>query len=351
MRPQPRSRKGHKLATRLYWTQANRAQGVDTLFEPGARARFYLSGTATPVSVYEDSALATELSQPIVADENGLFQPVFASGTSLLRVLMTDADDATLPGYPIDNIVPTAVDVTNANSIPFAPTEALPFTTVQAAIEGAAALSSDQTDLQDRAMTPWATGGSVDAYTITPDPAITGFGTFLPLRVRFTRANTTTTVTLNPNALGARNIYKMQRDGTPAALAIGDIQPGDILDLAYDGTQFVIMGQLTTQGTGYRRSRDGLQICWTTADMVFSSVSAVRYVWSFPVAFAETPVVSLMLPFGLVNYTNIPRDLIPQQDTGTTSVAVYCLIPTGAASLPGTAEVADVRFTAIGRWF
>lgn len=43
----------------------------------GALAYFYLAGTSTPLTVYEDDDLSTPLSQPVVASARGRFQPIY----------------------------------------------------------------------------------------------------------------------------------------------------------------------------------------------------------------------------------------------------------------------------------
>ena len=54
-------------------------------------------------------------------------------------------------------------------------------------------------------------------------------------------ANTTTSVTLNINSIGAKAITK---NGT-TALAIGDIVSGSIVEVTYDGTEFQISSQIS----------------------------------------------------------------------------------------------------------
>lgn len=70
---------------------------------PGAKAYFYQPGTTTPITVYQDSSLTTPHATPVVADANGTFDPVYYNGS--YKVTVTDADDAVLPGYPLDNLI------------------------------------------------------------------------------------------------------------------------------------------------------------------------------------------------------------------------------------------------------
>lgn len=78
-----------------------------------------------------------------------------------------------------------------------------------------------------------ADSGSANAYVVTLSPA--SFSLTAGMRVTFLAANAnTTTSTLNVNSLGAVNIYKE----TGVALAAGDIQAGQIVEVVYDGTYF-----------------------------------------------------------------------------------------------------------------
>lgn len=355
MRPNPLFRKVNGMATRML-VVGDRLQDADG-FAPGALLRFYENETTTPLTVYSDEDLTVEFSQPIECDAYGAAPPIYYDGTEPYRVLATGVEDdgtetGPLPGFPRDNMAGLPGGVTAADSIPFEPTEDLPFTTVQAAIVGAGALSSDQTDLFNRALTPWTTGGTGDAYTVTPTPAVTGYGTFLPLRVRFDRVNTGA-ATLNVNALGARNIYQVTRTGTVSALGAGAIQPGSVYDLTYDGTQFVIMEKLPGVQTGSYRFPFGLQICMGRATFTFASSTALSATLTFPDQFAATPIVTLSPPnTTLGTYTGVLQsDLgITDQGSGTASVVARILMDHGHTIASG-ASITNVGWTAMGTWF
>lgn len=111
-------------------------RAVDSLGEPvaGAKARFFLSGTTTPVTVFADEGLTIAHPTPLVADQGGIFASVFHSGDAL-KATLTDANDVPLPGSPIDPIVKVAAIGGAAGSISFNPTASIPVTDVQAAIE------------------------------------------------------------------------------------------------------------------------------------------------------------------------------------------------------------------------
>lgn len=111
----------------------NRAFNTNSAASPGAKAFFYVSGTTTLKPVYADEAATIQHPSPLVADAEGVFPPIYANGTA--KVLVTDADDVPLTGFPIDPAVMVSPGGTAAASITFNATEEIPETDVQAAIE------------------------------------------------------------------------------------------------------------------------------------------------------------------------------------------------------------------------
>jgi hypothetical protein len=102
---------------------------------PGALARFFVSGTTAPVTVFQDLAEQVPHPTPIVADANGVFPPIFRGGVAL-RVTVTTPAGAMLPGFPLDPVLSVSSGGAGAAQVSFAATPAVPFTNVQAAIEG-----------------------------------------------------------------------------------------------------------------------------------------------------------------------------------------------------------------------
>lgn len=91
-----------------------------------------------------------------------------------------------------------------------------------------------------------------DTYTASVSPIIASYPSFLKLFVKFTNANTTT-ATLNINGIGAKTIKK----NVTSDLVTGDISAGQILALSYDGTNFQIVGSVSTGGGGGGSSTAG----------------------------------------------------------------------------------------------
>lgn len=88
-----------------YWPQS-RSQIHDQNGKPliGARAFFYAGGTTTPITPYRDYGLTTQHTNPVVADGNGSFPPVYLDeDDAFYRLRVTTAggvliyDDDQLP--------------------------------------------------------------------------------------------------------------------------------------------------------------------------------------------------------------------------------------------------------------
>lgn len=105
---------------------------------PGAsyRVRFYESGTTTAKTVYTTAALSVAHPSPLLCDATGTFPAVFSPGGAI-KAVITNADES--GAITLDPVFRVPTSVSGASDITFSPTVPLPFTNVQAAIEGAAA--------------------------------------------------------------------------------------------------------------------------------------------------------------------------------------------------------------------
>lgn len=89
----------------------------------------------------------------------------------------------------------------------------------------------------------WATaGGTADAITLAPSPAITSYTAGQRFGFVASGANTGA-VTVNISSLGAKNVTK--RGAT--ALAAGDIASAQVVYITYDGTQFQIADDVNSR--------------------------------------------------------------------------------------------------------
>gem|GEM_PF-4503222 len=92
----------------------------------------------------------------------------------------------------------------------------------------------------------WAgvSGGSANAQTLTPTPALSGLAAGVALSFQAGFSNTAA-LTINVSGLGAKNVYKDGPAG-PVALTGGEIIANQICTIRYDGTQW----QLTSTELG-----------------------------------------------------------------------------------------------------
>lgn len=78
-----------------------------------------------------------------------------------------------------------------------------------------------------------------NTYTVAAAPAITGYNAGQAFLIKFTNANTTA-ATINFSSVGAAAIVK----NGASALVSGDIAAGSVWNIVYDGTNFVLSGQV-----------------------------------------------------------------------------------------------------------
>jgi len=92
----------------FFMPKAFRHQADGTAY-PGAKINFYLTGTTTRTNTYQDSALTTPHTNPVVADSAGIFAPIYLDPAITYRGVVTDSGDNTLDDVdPIAGPVPAA---------------------------------------------------------------------------------------------------------------------------------------------------------------------------------------------------------------------------------------------------
>jgi hypothetical protein len=62
----------------------------------GATLSFFQTGTSSPQNTYTDSTLATPNANPVVADSNGLFPPIYLAGNFDYKAILKDASGVTI---------------------------------------------------------------------------------------------------------------------------------------------------------------------------------------------------------------------------------------------------------------
>lgn len=201
----------------------------------GAKARFYQTGTVTPITVYADAAGTVPLAQPVVADAAGVFAQVFSTATTAVKAVVTAADDTAL--FTLDPCALTPTESGLASQVSVVPFTGVAATNVQAALQEIQANIGDQTT---NAQTLVQTGGSANAYTLTPAVAITDYAQGQRFLARVNHTNTGA-ATLNVSGLGAKALQRYSDAGALEPLVVGALRVGDIAEVAYDGTRFVLL--------------------------------------------------------------------------------------------------------------
>lgn len=122
---------------------------VDSNGDPvsGAQARFFESGTTTPITVYTTEVGDIAHPTPLVADGDGVFPAAFHTGSTNVRVVVVDADGADLPGYPKDIVTKTGTNTSGAGQTSFQPSALLPASNLQDALDFLAARVGTVTEL------------------------------------------------------------------------------------------------------------------------------------------------------------------------------------------------------------
>lgn len=106
-------------------------------------------------------------------------------------------------------------------------------------------LTPNASDLQRGTFTYAVAGGTANAITLSLTPTLTGYSNGLGVRFRAS-ANNTGSVTVAINGNSANTIQKMTVNGL-ADLEGGEIMNGGIYDLAYNGTNFVLLNVMQSK--------------------------------------------------------------------------------------------------------
>lgn len=162
----------------------------------GGKVYIYNAGTTTPATSYTARNGLTPNSNPIVLDAAGRTPAeIWLTGGNLYKYIVKTSADALIGTY--DNL-PAVNDPTTINSL--------------------------------------ITVTGTNTLTGAATPALTGYTT--GQQFTFVVANTNTgAVTLNIDGNGAKNVLK---NGSQP-LGSGDLQPGKVAALVYDGTQFQLI--------------------------------------------------------------------------------------------------------------
>ena len=112
-----------------------RALDANGYVMPGAKATVYAAGTSTLITVYSNPTGTVAAANPIEADGNGFWPQRYVDVAA--KAIITDAANVT-----VQTLDPAPVSIgigsAAAGEVSFTPTVAVPFTNVQAAVEGVA---------------------------------------------------------------------------------------------------------------------------------------------------------------------------------------------------------------------
>lgn len=98
------------MAAQLFLLPFRPALNANAIPVAGAKLYFYATGTTTHQAVYADSGLTTPLANPVEADASGAWPAIYMDGAKVYRIVMKDADGATLPNGDTDPYIPGVVD-------------------------------------------------------------------------------------------------------------------------------------------------------------------------------------------------------------------------------------------------
>lgn len=82
--------------TLLFTAPTFRPLSITGAILPNAYVQFYVSGSTTPTNVYADAALGTPLNNPVVADADGEFVPIYLDRRVRYRAQIYDENDVLL---------------------------------------------------------------------------------------------------------------------------------------------------------------------------------------------------------------------------------------------------------------
>lgn len=213
------------------WQQAFDSSG-NTL--AGAKLYFYQAGTTTPATVYADVGLGVPLSNPVIANGGGRFEPIYLDNGLYKAVLKTNEDVLI---WTADNIQTTS-EQTDVSVV----TAAIKQTCVSAGYTDEEA--QNPTNFV-KSVYKYANSGNwfkENEYSAENAYVLAGLDDYTRLSDYFegqqvwfiTSTPNTDASTVNIENMGTKNI--VHADGTP--VDAGDIS--GVVHLVYNGTSFVI---------------------------------------------------------------------------------------------------------------
>ena len=174
----------------------------------GYKYYFYLTGTTTPVTTYQNAGLTVANTNPVLSDANGRFPEIWYSDLSQLKLIVKDS---------LDNTLETVDPV------------------------GATASAISLNDFDVRPTSHWGlTAGTSTAYTLIANPTISTYANTQTFVVQV-HVDCGASPTLAIDGLSAFNWKKYTQQGTKTALKANDLRASQRYFCINDGVDIVCL--------------------------------------------------------------------------------------------------------------
>ena len=174
----------------------------------GYKYYFYLTGTTTPVTTYQNAGLTVANTNPVLSDANGRFPEIWYSDLSQLKLIVKDS---------LDNTIETVDPV------------------------GATASAISLNDFDVRPTSYWGlTAGTSTAYTLIANPTISSYDNTQTFVVQV-HVDCGDAPTLAIDGLSAFNWKKYTQQGTKTALKANDLRASQRYFCINDGVDIVCL--------------------------------------------------------------------------------------------------------------
>jgi hypothetical protein len=174
----------------------------------GYKYYFYLTGTTTPVTTYQDINLTVANTNPVLSDANGRFPEIWYSDLSQLKIIVKDSSNNT-----IETVDPV----------------------------GATASAISLNDFDVRPTSYWGlTAGTSTAYTLVANPPISAYANTQTFVVQ-PHVDCGDNPTFAVDGLSALNWKKYTQQGTKVALKANDLRASQRYFCINDGVDIVCL--------------------------------------------------------------------------------------------------------------
>jgi len=185
-----------------------------------------------------------------------------------------------------------------------------------------------QTGFQKGAERYAADAGGSDAYAVTLSPVPTSYATGMSIHFKANTANTGA-ATLNVNSLGAKTIKK----GVNTDLDTGDIAAGQIVQVIYDGTNFVLQSPVANTFRGLSGSGA------TTHDMSSTTTKNIAH------GLGVTPTLYTITGVSSTGYTTFSVKTTAVATAGAAASNVFLFFYSAGNVLEGSISADSTNIT------